>query len=44
MAYDAIANTSTVTTRYVRIDNSTPDVTDDAPDGWVNGPVEKSYT
>ncbi len=39
LAVDGAGNTSTVTTKLVRIDNTAPDTSDDAPSGWVSGPV-----
>ena len=38
-ALDAVGNQSALATATVRVDNSAPATSDDAPDEWVTGPV-----
>ena len=38
-ALDAVGNQSALATATVRVDNSAPNTSDDAPDEWVTGPV-----
>ena len=38
-AADILGNTESVKTRTLKIDNTAPQATDDAPSGWVGGPV-----